>query len=113
MIIGVSNAATSDITQRLEFVGQEEGKLVAIRQLLAVGLTPPVLIFVQSIDRARQLFHELVYDNINVDMIHSERTRTQRDKIVENFRVSCRPIHSFAGRQNLGLDHHRGSGPRH
>lgn len=86
VIIGVSNSATSDITQKLEYVGQEEGKLVAIRQLLATGLQPPVLIFVQSIDRARQLFHELVYDNINVDMIHSERSRAQRDMIVENFR---------------------------
>lgn len=41
------------------------------------GMRPPVLIFVQSIERAKELFRELVYDGINVDVIHSERTQTQ------------------------------------
>lgn len=41
------------------------------------GFKPPVLIFVESIDRAKQLFHELVYDGINVDVIHSDRTQAQ------------------------------------
>ena len=48
---------------------------------------PPVLIFVQSVDRAKQLFHELIYDGINVDVIHSERTQAQRDNIVKSFRA--------------------------
>ncbi|KAJ3388778.1 RNA-dependent ATPase rok1 [Lobulomyces angularis] len=88
VVIGVSNSATEIINQKLLFVGQEEGKLIAIRQLLQEGgMKPPVLIFCQSIDRAKQLFHELIYDNINVDVIHSERTKTQRDAIVQNFRV--------------------------
>lgn len=51
------------------------------------GLTPPCLIFVQSIERAKDLFHELIYDGINVDVIHSDRTQAQRDLIIENFRV--------------------------
>jgi len=51
------------------------------------GLKPPVLVFVQSIERAKELFHELVYDGINVDVIHSERTQSQRDNIVANFRA--------------------------
>ena len=32
-----------------------------------------MLVFVQSIERAKELFHELVYDGMNVDVIHSER----------------------------------------
>jgi ATP-dependent RNA helicase DDX52/ROK1 len=72
------NAASHNIQQRLIYVGEEDGKLVAIRQLIAQGgLKPPVLIFVQSIERAKELFHELVYENINVDVIHSERTQQQ------------------------------------
>ena len=63
--------------QRLLYVGQEEGKLIAIRQLVQQGIKPPVLVFVDSVDRAKQLFHELVYDGINVDVIHSERTQAQ------------------------------------
>jgi ATP-dependent RNA helicase DDX52/ROK1 len=33
-----------------------------------------------------QLFHELVYDAINVDVIHAERTPAQRDATVDKFR---------------------------
>ena len=41
------------------------------------GFLPPVLVFVQSIDRARELFRELVYEGINVDVIHADRTQQQ------------------------------------
>lgn len=36
-----------------------------------------MLVFVQSKERARELFHELVYEGINVDVIHAERTQQQ------------------------------------
>ncbi|KAJ3159821.1 RNA-dependent ATPase rok1 [Geranomyces michiganensis] len=86
VVIGQKNAATETIAQSLLYVGQESGKLVAIRQRIASGLKPPVLVFVQSIERAKELFHELVYDGINVDVIHSERTKAQRDAVVASFR---------------------------
>lgn len=86
VVIGAKNAATTDISQKLLYVGQEEGKIIAIRQLVQQGMKPPVLIFVQSIERARELFKELVYDGINVDVIHSGRSRAQRDMIISNFR---------------------------
>ncbi|KAF9436477.1 RNA-dependent ATPase rok1 [Entomortierella beljakovae] len=86
IVIGSKNAATETINQKLVYCGSEEGKLIAIRQQIQSGLKPPVLIFVQSIERAKELFHELIYDGINVDVIHSERTKAQRDKIVEGFR---------------------------
>ncbi|KAI9091816.1 putative ROK1-ATP-dependent RNA helicase [Phlyctochytrium arcticum] len=87
VVIGQKNAATETINQKLLYVGQENGKLIAIRQLIQTGgLKPPVLIFVQSIDRAKDLFNELVYDGINVDVIHSERTKAQREKVVQHFR---------------------------
>lgn len=76
-ILSFRNAATETIKQELLFVGSEDGKLVAIRQLVQKGLKPPVLIFVQSIERAKELFHELIYDGINVEVIHSERTKAQ------------------------------------
>ena len=85
--IGVRNSATENIAQRLLFAGDEAGKLLAVRQLVREGIKPPVLIFVQSIERARHLFHELVYDGINVDVIHAERTQAQRDSIIQNFRL--------------------------
>lgn len=50
------------------------------------GLTPPVLVFVQTKERAKELYTELVYDGINVDVIHAERSQLQRDNVVKSFR---------------------------
>lgn len=33
--------------------------------------------FVQSIERAKELFHELIYEGINVDVIHADKTQQQ------------------------------------
>lgn len=84
--IGHRNAAAEDVDQQLLFVGSERGKLVAMRNIISEGMAPPVLIFVQSTERAEELFKELIYDGINVDTIHSERTPTQRDNVVRCFR---------------------------
>ncbi|XP_002135148.1 probable ATP-dependent RNA helicase DDX52 [Drosophila pseudoobscura] len=84
--IGVQNSATDTVQQELLFVGSESGKLVAMRNLVRQGLQPPVLVFVQSKDRAKQLFEELLYDGINVDVIHAERSQHQRDNCVRAFR---------------------------
>ncbi|CAB3227340.1 unnamed protein product [Arctia plantaginis] len=85
--VGQRNAATNLVDQKLLYCGNENGKLVAFRQLVQEGLKPPVLVFVQSKDRAKQLFKELIYDGINVDVIHADRTQTQRDNVVRSFRV--------------------------
>ncbi|KAK9891346.1 hypothetical protein WA026_014586 [Henosepilachna vigintioctopunctata] len=84
--IGHRNAASLSVDQKLEFVGNEQGKLLAFRDMVRKGISPPVLIFVQSKERAQQLFNELIYDGINVDAIHSDRTQLQRDNTVKAFR---------------------------
>ncbi|KAM4546594.1 putative ATP-dependent RNA helicase DDX52 [Fundulus diaphanus] len=84
--IGHRNAAVETVEQQLLFVGTENGKLVAMRDIVKKGFLPPMLVFVQSIERARELFHELVYEGINVDVIHAERTQQQRDNVVNSFR---------------------------
>lgn len=84
--IGARNSATSSIKQELLFVSSEEGKLIAFRQMIQAGLAVPVLIFVQSKERAQQLYTELVYENLNVDVIHAERTQHQREESIKKFR---------------------------
>lgn len=86
VMIGLRNAATDLIEQELLYVGSEDGKLMALRNIIQKGITPPVLIFVQSKERAQELFNELIYDGINVDVIHADRTQTQRDNVVRCFR---------------------------
>lgn len=87
VIIGHKEAASTTIDQKLIFTGNEEGKLLAIRQMVQNGeFKPPIIIFLQSITRAKALFHELVYDKLNVDVIHAERTPKQRDEVIKRFK---------------------------
>lgn len=44
------------------------------------------MIFVETIEKVKELFSELLYDGVNVDVIHSERTQLQRDNVVRAFR---------------------------
>ena len=83
--IGTENTGASTIDQKLIFVGREEGKVLAIRQLIQQGIRPPVLLFLQSKDRAKDLFRELAFDGINVDVMHAERTPQQREDIIRRF----------------------------
>ncbi|XP_014736714.1 PREDICTED: probable ATP-dependent RNA helicase DDX52 isoform X3 [Sturnus vulgaris] len=85
--VGARNSAAETVEQELLFVGSETGKLTAMRELVKKGFAPPVLVFVQSIERAKELFHELIYEGINVDVIHADKTQQQRDKVVQSFRA--------------------------
>nr|XP_005298894.1 probable ATP-dependent RNA helicase DDX52 [Chrysemys picta bellii] len=85
--VGARNSAAETVDQELLFVGSETGKLLAMRDLVKKGFTPPVLVFVQSIERAKELFHELIYEGINVDVIHADKTQQQRDNVVHSFRA--------------------------
>ncbi|KAL5635919.1 hypothetical protein ACGC1H_004651 [Rhizoctonia solani] len=85
IVVGLKDSATSSVRQKLTFVGTESGKLLTLRQQLAGGFQPPVLIFVQSQERAQELSEELLYDGRNVDVLHSGRTKKQRTDAVERF----------------------------
>lgn len=53
---------------------------------LMQGLRPPVLVFVQSKERAKELHKELAYDGVKVEAIHADRTQAQvRRKLVREF----------------------------
>ncbi|GAA6056241.1 hypothetical protein JCM3770_002104 [Rhodotorula araucariae] len=85
-IVGHKEAATATIDQSLMFVNTEDHKLLSLRDLIASGkFTPPVLIFVQSVTRAKELANELVLDGINADAIHADRTAAERDDAVARF----------------------------
>ena len=86
--IGNSQAASNEIEQKLIYAGRDSDKLMVLRQMIREQkVKPPCLIFVQSKERADELFQELVYDGIFVDVIHAGRTRQQRDNTVEAFRA--------------------------
>ncbi|XP_027212649.2 probable ATP-dependent RNA helicase DDX52 [Penaeus vannamei] len=84
--VGIRNTACEDVKQELVFCGNETGKVLALREIFRKGYEPPVLVFVQTKERAKELFKELIYDNIMVDAIHADRTQLQRDNVVRAFR---------------------------
>lgn len=87
VIVGRKNSASELIKQKLIFAGSEEGKLLALRQSFAESLNPPILVFVQSKERAKELYKELAFDNIKADVIHADLIQTEREDAVDNFRA--------------------------
>merc|ERR1719400_1855160 len=84
--IGAANSATETVEQSLTYCGTEAGKIEAWRSLVQGGLTPPTLVFVQTKERAQELFKELLYDGVHVDVIHSDRSEQQRENTIRAFR---------------------------
>ncbi|KMS95090.1 hypothetical protein BVRB_012630 [Beta vulgaris subsp. vulgaris] len=87
IIVGRKNTASSSVKQKLVYAGSEEGKFLALRQIFAESLDPPVLIFVQSKERATELYRELAFTDIKVDVIHNDLPQAQREDAVDNFRA--------------------------
>ena len=65
---------------------QEKGKLLELRQMLAAGLKPPVLVFVSTKERAKALCRELMYEKARVDTIHADQSHAARAAAITNFR---------------------------
>ncbi|KAF8312696.1 P-loop containing nucleoside triphosphate hydrolase protein [Clavulina sp. PMI_390] len=86
VVVGLKDAANANIKQSLVYVGSESGKLLTLRQLLASSPPLPLLIFVQSRERATELHQELIYDGISVDVLHADMTPKQRETSVSRMR---------------------------
>ena len=83
------NTAQTAVEQRLLYVGDERGKLLQLQNMRREGLPVPLLVFVQSGSRARQL-HELLQDRegmVGVASMHGELTSAQRLSVLQRFRV--------------------------
>lgn len=86
--IGTKNTAVSNVAQFFKFSGTEEGKLTTMRNMISGGeIRPPCLIFLQSKDRAMELFKQLVDEGVPVDLATGDRTDAQRDRAIHNFRT--------------------------
>jgi hypothetical protein len=74
-----------------------------------------LLIFVQSIERAMQLFHALAYDGLGVGMLHAERTaargrrrrRTRRAAVARRPTTPRRPTGARRHGHGTQVDHRR------
>ncbi|WWC65516.1 ATP-dependent RNA helicase ROK1 [Kwoniella dejecticola CBS 10117] len=88
VVVGVKDSAVTTVDQSLLYTGLESGKLLALRNLITTGSLPyPSLIFVQSIERADELYKNLILEGIKVDVVHGGRGKSKRDEAIKNFRL--------------------------
>lgn len=84
--VGGKNRATVNVEQQLIYVGNEQGKSLSLREIIHSGIEVPVLIFVETKEKAKRLANEFLYDDLKMEFIHSERDQRERDLIVSKFR---------------------------
>uniref|UniRef100_A0A0N5ANU8 ATP-dependent RNA helicase n=1 Tax=Syphacia muris TaxID=451379 RepID=A0A0N5ANU8_9BILA len=86
--IGSRNSATESVHQELIFAGSEQGKILGLQSLFRQGFQPPAIIFVQSKDRARQLFNEIseFSTKLPVALVSSDVNAKQREDSIASFR---------------------------
>ena len=101
LVVGLKDSAIPNVFHHLLYAASEQGKLLALRQLLhpsapssgMLSLQPPCLIFTQTIPRAIALHSELLYDipmeaggSSRIAVLHSDLSDNARSKIMTGFR---------------------------
>lgn len=105
--VGIQNSTVSSVLQELKFCTNEAGKIICLKQMVQMGeFTPPVLVFVQSKDRAVQLALELKGIVKNVAAMHSGLGDRQRDAVIKNFRTGGIWVLICTDLLSRGIDFH-------
>ncbi|KAL8700444.1 MAG: hypothetical protein Q9201_005449 [Fulgogasparrea decipioides] len=102
LVVGLKDSAVPNISHQLVYAATEQGKLMAMRQLIhptavttrnGPPLLPPFLVFTQSIPRAIALHSELLYDispeaggSSRIAVLHSGLSDTARSAVMARFR---------------------------
>jgi ATP-dependent RNA helicase DDX52/ROK1 len=103
LVVGLKDTAIPNVAHKLIYAATEQGKLLALRQLLhptampstdtTPTLRPPFLVFTQTIPRAIALHAELLYDILpeaggssRIAVLHADLPSTARDSTMARFR---------------------------
>ncbi|KAF2493613.1 P-loop containing nucleoside triphosphate hydrolase protein [Lophium mytilinum] len=103
LVVGLKDTAIPNVAHKLIYAATEQGKLLALRQLLhptatpsadtTPTLRPPFLVFTQTIPRAIALHAELLYDippeaggSSRIAVLHADLPSTARDSTMARFR---------------------------
>lgn len=109
LVVGLKDTAVPNVTHRLVYTATEQGKLLAMRQLLhpststsvtgtsggeSEALRPPFLVFTQTAERATALHDELKYDipaaaggADRLGVLHAALADSARSAVVRKFRA--------------------------
>jgi len=102
LVVGLKDSAVPNIHHQLIYAATEQGKLMALRQLLHPApmrgddqpvLRAPFIVFTQTIERAVALHSELQFDIppeaggiSRISVLHSDLSETARDHVMTRFR---------------------------
>jgi len=102
LVVGLKDSAVPNIDHRMTYAASEQGKLMALRELLHPKSAPtahsnplraPFLVFTQTIERAVALHSELLYDIpaeaggiSRISVLHSDLSDSARDSVMTRFR---------------------------
>ncbi|KAJ2049974.1 DEAD-box ATP-dependent RNA helicase [Coemansia sp. RSA 922] len=102
--VGRVGATSENITQRIEYV-EDEDKLSVLLDILTSGDTSRLtLVFVETKRMADRLSEDLLYNNIPASAIHGDRTQRERERALENFRAARTPVLVATAVAARGLD---------
>ncbi|KAJ2339250.1 ATP-dependent RNA helicase ded1 [Coemansia sp. RSA 2671] len=102
--VGRVGATSENITQRIEYV-EDEDKLSVLLDILTSGDTTRLtLVFVETKRMADRLSEDLLYSNIPASAIHGDRTQRERERALENFRTARTPVLVATAVAARGLD---------
>ncbi len=87
IIVKGRTVTANTIEQKLLYTGNELGKIEAIRNMIREGLVAPVLIFVQSVERTKELHDEIKMAGLNVAIMNAKMSSEDRDETVLQFRL--------------------------
>jgi ATP-dependent RNA helicase DDX52/ROK1 len=90
--VGPPHAAKAHIQQQLCFVGNDMGRKLALQRLIREGVEPPVIVFCNSSQRAKQVYSELLMDcddtlRPRIELHTPERSAEDRLQLVHNIRM--------------------------
>ncbi|EPY28250.1 ATP-dependent RNA helicase DDX52/ROK1 [Strigomonas culicis] len=87
IIVRGRQRVNESVKQRLLFCGSEQGKIVAMRNLVREGIKPPVLVFVQSIERSKELYDEIRAQGLHMAVMNAKMSIEEREETVTQFRL--------------------------
>ncbi|EDO07047.1 DEAD/DEAH box helicase family protein [Babesia bovis T2Bo] len=87
--VGQSTRVCKNVRQELVCVTNESGKIPTLRQLIRDGkIKLPCLVFLQSIDRVTQVYNQMKDDNLLVERLTGQMSPSERDELINRFRLS-------------------------
>lgn len=87
--VGKSNQACKNVKQELICVTNENGKVPALKQLIREGKVDlPCLVFLQSVDRVKQVYAQLKDENLLVERFTGRLDPAKRKELITKFRLS-------------------------